>query len=54
MSASEASVSWADVRVDMAWHGALRDIYVFGTDARSWADLLEAFRNWGYTDPTKW
>lgn len=42
-------MGWADVRADMAWDGAWRDIYVFGAGAQAWADLLGALPRWGYT-----
>ena len=37
-------VKWEQVRLDFAYDGALRDIYVLGTDLPDWQAVLDIMR----------
>ncbi len=39
-------MDWHQVASDFAPDGALRDIYVFGTDLSDWQRVLDALRTW--------
>lgn len=41
-------MNWADVRADMAWDGAWRDIYTSQADAEAWATVLGVLPSSGY------